>query len=341
MRRLIIAALALVAGVVWSHNAQAQILGDSLVQVIAYWSKDFVLHYHVVETEVEIENGDSTVVNTNSSLMTVKVVDADATGYTLEVETDVLAMADEEQLELTKKVVKKFGRKANAAKLRTNEFGAFTGVAATAKDRKLHKDMVDYIADVMWEEFITKDPEFADEVDEKEFKELLVQSSGTLEQAVYQEDIMKLLGFFGNQFSLKEPFIFNLQTPSLITQNPMPANSTIEAKVIDAENNLYALYQTTITDPQAALKEGTELLASIAKNEQTAEAIEQVPQLLADEALLVEDTHFMIIQADFGVPFRYNGRRVFLANGTGKCYEMEILFIPEDEAKELRKQALF
>ena len=52
MRRMIIAALALVAGVVWSHNAQAQILGDSLVQVIAYWSKDLVLHYRVVETEV-------------------------------------------------------------------------------------------------------------------------------------------------------------------------------------------------------------------------------------------------------------------------------------------------
>ena len=150
MRRLIIAALALVAGVVWSHNAQAQILGDSLVQVIAYWEKDLVLHYRVVETEVVIENGDSTVVNTNSSLMTVKVIDADATGYTLEVENNVLAMADEEELELTKKVVKKFGKKANAVKLRTNEFGAFAGVAATAKDRKLHKDMVDYIADVMW-----------------------------------------------------------------------------------------------------------------------------------------------------------------------------------------------
>lgn len=342
MKRLILMVLVILAGTVWSENAQAQILGDSLVQAVAYWHKDYVFHYHVIESKLKIENSDSTVVDRNEKLMTVTVVDADETSYTLKVETDILAISDPEKLELTKAIAKKFGKKAFVTTIKTDELGSFTGVAASPKEQILYNEVVAYTADQVWERLIAKDPEFAGTIDENSFKTMVIQSSGTLEQAVYKEDILKLLGFFGSQYSLKEPLVFDHQTPSLINpQTLMPAVAKIEAEIFDAEEHIFIIQQTTEVDPQVALKESTAMLATMTKDSQMAGKIAQLPQEIEKKNLVVEDWHLVSIQADLGVPFVYLGQRRCSANGYGIQHNMSIGITSEDEANKLRKQALF
>ncbi len=148
--RLILSVIALVASVA----ANAQIMPDSTVQIVAYWSKGDRVAYDCTNTTYDAdENDNRSNVNTQSETRIFEVLDAREDGYTLRLSyKNVFSPKPVEYL--TPEEIKELSENYTIT-FNTDQYGSVTGIVNAGECRAVLEKIIDGMVDRKWKEMDT------------------------------------------------------------------------------------------------------------------------------------------------------------------------------------------
>lgn len=146
-RGLILSAIALMASVA----SYAQMMPDSTVQIVAYWSKGDKVAYDCTTTSYTAdENGNRSEVSATSETRVFEVLDEREDGYTLRLSyrnvfnpNPVEYLTPEESRELNENFTITFT---------TDEFGSVTGIVNSEECKAVLVDIIDGLVERKWKE---------------------------------------------------------------------------------------------------------------------------------------------------------------------------------------------
>lgn len=147
MKKTVISLFAICASVF----AGAQMMPDSTVQIVAYWSKGDKISYECASSQYVIDaDGNKKVDYATSETRTFEVIDADDSSYTVRLSySDVFSPAPVNYL--TEAQVKELGE-AFVITFKTDELGSFTGFVDDDESFNTYSGMVDTIIENAWKE---------------------------------------------------------------------------------------------------------------------------------------------------------------------------------------------
>ena len=164
-RGLILSAIALMASVA----AYAQMMPDSTVQIVAYWSKGDKVAYDCTTTSYTAdENGNRSEVSATSETRVFEVLDEREDGYTLRLSyrnvfnpNPVEYLTPEESRELNENFTITFT---------TDEFGSVTGIVNSEECNAVLVDIIDGMVERKWKEM---DKEARKAISKEQFSDYL------------------------------------------------------------------------------------------------------------------------------------------------------------------------
>lgn len=300
--------VALLAALSAAGELNAQIMEDSTVQVVAYWSVGDSFSYRCEKTRYRVADGDTTLVSTHIDRLDMAVEEAADDGYRLRVRSTALYDSDPAKRELQGKMSEMFENRGNV--LVTDELGTIKNVVLTDEDIALYRRQAEFAADYTYENIV--DDDYREIVDKESFCNKLVEATSgvnTLTLAVLG-DAAPLLAYHGGRFEADREYNYNTSLPSLLdSDTAIPANATFWIDEIEYDAGIVYMQQHIVADPAAVMADAVNLALDLSGEE------ERLNSTSVDWKSVMEVTQFTVIDIDSGWPLAFGECKVLDADG--------------------------
>lgn len=286
--------------------AEAQMMPDSTVQVVAYWSKGDVISYDCAVTQYTIEaDGTKKADYSSSETRTIEVIDADGSSYTLRLSySDVFSPNPIKYLSSDQ--VNKLSE-ALTVTFKTNEFGTFAGIVDDDEAFDTYVKLVESIIDNAWKANKKELKGISREQFTESMKAPLCNKESMFAAVV--SDFAPLLTFHGSRLDTAEVYSFpQIFTNLFGSETPLELDTQfwVDEKLTDStcvviRTDAYADYETlkpmvrdySIKVAKAALEStGTEFDEN--------EIADEIDKQMAEESVNVTFDEYTTIQIHLG-----------------------------------------
>ena len=224
--------LAILAGVILSAPAFAQLMTDGTVQIVAYWDKGDVMNYQSVERDERTdEEGKTTLIKSNSEVVVITVAEKTDSTYTI-LRDDKDGYYSDTRVQSYMDIVNSLG-KTSPIKLITDNMGSLQRIDNMDILIKETKAMIPKLVDALIKQY---PKEMRKELDRKGMIDALLSTTATPEAITNacKQDISELLAYHGARLDTNRVYSGTTEM-SLGVGDPVPAE--IEFWVDSAETD--------------------------------------------------------------------------------------------------------
>ena len=303
MKRLIPLLAGLFAGIL---PAFAQMLPDSTVQVVAYWSLGDKQKYQFESAKYKIAQGDTTVIEKSASILEMEVVAADEEkGYRLKVTTLESQYSDPTKEAIDEAMLKQLG--SDAYYFETGPHGDFLRVLPL----ECLEEKQEELAQAVWEAVKEKKPEAAQLNMLPLIRQTLTPESLVLAAA---GEISPLFMYHGNRFDLYEEYPIEDEIPAVFGGGTMKmtGNFWVDEELTDDYSVVIHMYKEADQEQLKPLIESVlgSLLQTMAPSpEEGKEAQAAIDEAFRNSHMNVEDYLYEEIHLGTGWPIDWNFSR--------------------------------
>ena len=312
MKKLIPLLAGLFAGII---PAFAQMLPDSTVQVVAYWSLGDKQKYQLESTKYKVAQGDTTVAEKSAQILELEVVAADEEkGYRLKVTTLESQYSDPTKEAIDEVMQERLG--SVAYYFETDPYGGFLQVLPVES----LEGQQEALAQAILEAVKKKNPASG------QLNLLpLIRESVTPEAVVLAAtgEISPLFMYHGNRFDLAEEFPIEDEIPAIVGNGTMKMTGSfwIDEELTDDYSVVLRMYKEA--DPEQMKPFIETLLGNILESmapspEDGQDAQTAIEEAFRDARINVEDYLYEEIHLGTGWPIDWNFSREIRIEAEGR-----------------------